>query len=266
MRFGLSVPQQGIPWSTLVARAKMAERLGFDAVWCFDHLAPGTGREHTTFEGMTTLAGLAQATSRIRLGLLATNALLRSPALLASQVVTVSSIASGRLNVGIGLGWDETEHAKLHLPFPPTPARYEALETTLETLRLTVAPPPGQAALEHFPALPIGDRPPIWVCGAGPRRTLPIAAWYADAWHAYGTPATLSSRMKRLDELALAAGRKPEDIKRASSLTISEKSSVTRRKIEAWRDAGWDYLVCDWPENDSVDLPKFASLMQRYIN
>jgi alkanesulfonate monooxygenase SsuD/methylene tetrahydromethanopterin reductase-like flavin-dependent oxidoreductase (luciferase family) len=101
--------------------------------------------------------------------------------------------------------------------------------------------------------------PPIWIGGTGPRRTLPLAARWADVWHAFGSPASLRDASARLDRLAEEAGRDPAAITRAASLSLSGSLDGARRAAESWRDAGWSYLVCGWPTEGRGRVEEFAS-------
>src|SRR2546421_11950364 len=97
MRFGLDVAQQRMPWDEVVRRVTLAEDLGFDGVWGFDHFQPMYGAgPGEAFDGMTTLAALAGVTSRIRLGLLVTGVTYRHPSALAAQANTIDQAAHRR--------------------------------------------------------------------------------------------------------------------------------------------------------------------------
>ena len=101
--------------------------------------------------------------------------------------------------------------------------------------------------------------PPIWIGGTGPRRTLPMVARCADVWHAFGTPNSLRETAALLDRLAEEAGRDPSSITKAGSLSLSEPIDVVRHHVEKWRDAGYGYLVCGWPEEGRARVEEFAS-------
>jgi alkanesulfonate monooxygenase SsuD/methylene tetrahydromethanopterin reductase-like flavin-dependent oxidoreductase (luciferase family) len=101
--------------------------------------------------------------------------------------------------------------------------------------------------------------PPIWIGGNGPRRTLPLVGRFADAWHSWGTPGSLQESMTRIDELAVAAGRDPASILRASSLSLTRDFDLARKYIRKWRDGGWGYLVCGWPEEGADLVAEFAT-------
>src|SRR5215472_988148 len=136
MRFGIDVAQHRVEFSDLVERVRLAERLGFDGAWGFDHYVPMYGEgPGNCFEGMTTLAALAAHTERIRLGLLVTGVTYRHPSILAAQAVTVDHASHGRLELALGAAWHDVEHHQLGIPFPPTGQRFDLLEDTLEIVK-----------------------------------------------------------------------------------------------------------------------------------
>jgi alkanesulfonate monooxygenase SsuD/methylene tetrahydromethanopterin reductase-like flavin-dependent oxidoreductase (luciferase family) len=99
--------------------------------------------------------------------------------------------------------------------------------------------------------------PPIWIGGSGPRRTLPLAARYADVWHAFGSPNSLRDPNERLDALAAGVGRDPSSILRAGSLSLDDVDTA-RKHATKWRDAGYGYLVCGWPDSGRAQVERFA--------
>jgi alkanesulfonate monooxygenase SsuD/methylene tetrahydromethanopterin reductase-like flavin-dependent oxidoreductase (luciferase family) len=266
MRFGLDVAQQRMPWDEVVRRVQFAEELGFDGAWGFDHFQPMYGEgPGETFEGMTTLAALAGLTSRVRLGLLVTGVTYRHPSVLAAQAVTVDHASHGRLELSLGAAWYDKEHHELGIPFPPLAERYALLEDALEiTTRLftgEVVSYDGQVVSlcdAQMRPVPVQQpRPPIWIGGSGPRRTLPLVAKYADVWHAFGSPNSLREASERIDQLAVEAGRDPSDILRAASLSLDD-TDTARKFAGKWRDAGYGYLVCGWPGEGDAQVERFA--------
>src|SRR3954451_5842974 len=136
MRFGLDVAQQRMPWDELVRRVQLAEQLGFDGAWGFDHFKPmyGDGPGEAV-EGVTTLAALAGGPSRIRLGLLVTGVTYRHPSVLAAQAMTIDHASHGRLELSLGAAWFDKEHHELGIPFPDTGDRFDLLEDALEIVK-----------------------------------------------------------------------------------------------------------------------------------
>jgi alkanesulfonate monooxygenase SsuD/methylene tetrahydromethanopterin reductase-like flavin-dependent oxidoreductase (luciferase family) len=266
MRFGLDVAQQRMSWDELVRRVQLAEELGFDGAWGFDHFQPMYGEgPGETFEGITTLAALAGVTTRIRLGLLVAGVTYRHPSVFAAQALTIDHASHGRLELSLGAAWFEKEHVELGIPFPPTRERFELLEDALEIVtRLSTGDVVSydghmvslrEAQLRPMPVQQ--PHPPIWIGGSGPRRTLPLVAKYADVWHSFGTPSSMRDASERIDQLAVEAGRDPSDILRAGSVSLDDVDTA-RKHATKWRDAGYGYLVCGWPGAGDAQVERFA--------
>ena len=267
MRFGIDVAQQRVTWDELVDRVRFVEELGFDGAWGFDHFQPMYGEgPGETFEGVTTLAALSGLTSRIRLGLLVTGVTYRHPSVLAAEAITIDHASGGRLELTLGAAWFDKEHHELGIPFPSTGDRFDLLEDALEIVtRLftgeTVSYDGKQVSLRDARLLPrpVQDpHPPIWIGGTGPKRTLPLVARYADAWHAFGTPNSLTEAYQRVDRLAEEAGRDPKSILRAGSLSLDDLETA-RKHAGKWRDAGYGYLVCGWPAAGKPQVEAFVN-------
>jgi len=266
--FGIDVAQQRQPFDEIVSRVSFAEELGFDGAWGFDHLVPMYGEgPGECFEGMTTLAALATATRRIRLGLLVTGVTYRHPSMLALEAVTVDHASHGRLELALGAAWYGREHEQFGIDFPPLGERFDRLEDTLEIITRLMTGDVVSYHGHHFHldaarARPIPvqqPHPPIWIGGNGPRRTLPLVARYADVWHGGGSPAEFTEHSTRIDMLAEEIGRDPATIRRASSLSLSEPDAVVRANIEAMQKAGTSYLVCGWPGEGRERVEEFAA-------
>lgn len=266
MRFGLDIAQQRMPWDELASRVQFAEALDFDGAWGFDHFQPMYGEgPGEAFEGMTTLAALSGVTSRIRLGLLVTGVTYRHPSIFATQAVTIDHASQGRLELSLGAAWFDKEHRELGIPFPSTSERFDLLEDALEIVQRLFT---GDVVSYEGKVVSLRDaqvrptpvqhpRPPLWIGGSGPKRTLPLVARYADVWHAWGSPSSLQEANTRVDELAEEAGRDPASITRASSLSLDDLDTA-RKHAAKWRDAGCGYLVCGWPDAGRSQVEAFA--------
>ena len=103
----------------------------------------------------------------------------------------------------------------------------------------------------------LAGTPPILVAGGGEKRTLPLVARYADAWHGFGTPNSMAESSARIDELATEAGRDPASILRAGSLSLDDLDTA-RKHAAKWADAGYGYLVCGWPGAGRSQVEAFA--------
>jgi F420-dependent oxidoreductase-like protein len=265
VRFGIDVAQQRLEFDEVVDRVRFGEELGFDGAWGFDHYRPMYGHgPGNCFEGMTTLAALAGRTSRIRLGLLVAGVTYRHPSILAAEAVTVDHASQGRLELGIGAAWYEAEHRQLGVDFPPVGERFDRLEDQLEIfVRLftgeIVSYDGHHVSLDDAQLLPRPvqrPRPPLWIGGSGPKRTIPLVARFADMWH-IDSLAHHGELSARVDELAAIAGRDPAAIGRAASLSLSEPRDEIRHNAATRRDLGIDYLVCSWPGQGRARVEEF---------
>jgi alkanesulfonate monooxygenase SsuD/methylene tetrahydromethanopterin reductase-like flavin-dependent oxidoreductase (luciferase family) len=267
MQFGIDVAQQRIEWEELVGRVHFAEASGFTGAWGFDHFQPMYGEgPGNCFEGMTTLAALASATTRIRLGLLVTGVTYRHPSVFTSEAITIDHASRGRLDVSLGAAWFEDEHTALGIPFPRTGARFDRLEDALQVMTRLMT---GERVSYEGTTVSLTDaqmlprpvqtpHPPIWIGASGQQRGLPAAAKWADVWHTFAPPQYYGRMSERVDELAAAAGRDPAAIRRAASLSISEPLDEVRRTADAFRAVGVDYLVCSWPGEGESRVGAFA--------
>jgi alkanesulfonate monooxygenase SsuD/methylene tetrahydromethanopterin reductase-like flavin-dependent oxidoreductase (luciferase family) len=268
MRFGIDIAQQRMDFDEILDRTRFVEELGFDGVWGFDHFVPMYGDgPGNCFEGMTTLAALATATTSLRLGLLVTGITYRHPSVLAAEALTVDHASHGRLELAVGSAWFEAEHRQLGIDFPSTSRRFDRLQDALEIFtRLytgeTVSYDGAEISLHDARLLPLPvqrPHPPIWIGGSGPRRTLPLVARFADVWHTWGSPDQLAALSVTVDRLAEEAGRSPAAILRASSLSLSEPPDVVTRAATAMQDAGIGYLVCGWPAEGRSKVEEFVT-------
>src|SRR5829696_354936 len=196
--FGLYCPYftyPGVSDDRLFARvaeiAVAAEDADFDALFVMDHLhmVPNHGPPTDAMpEAYTLLGALAARTSRIGLGALVTGVTYRNPALLAKMVTTLDLVSAGRAICGLGAGWYKAEHQAYGFPFPPVAERLDRLEEALRICRAMFTEEASSVSGQYYqiaealnfprPIQPGG--PPIWVGGGGERRTLRLAAQYAD--------------------------------------------------------------------------------------
>ena len=177
-------------WARSVEIAQLAERIGYDHLWVYDHVETVPRREPThCFEAFTMLAALSQVTTRIELGELVTCASYRNPGLLAKEAACVDVFSGGRLILGIGAGWYEREYQAYDYEFRRAGQRLAILDETLQVIRRlwseeTVTFDGTYVHLDgaYCDPKPVRTpRPPIWVGGGGEKVTLRIAAQHADA-------------------------------------------------------------------------------------
>ncbi len=227
LRFGLHLSSFPGGTAGIAARlreiAAAAEAAGFDAVYVMDHFRqiPQVGRAWEDFlESYTTLAYLAAGTDRVRLGALVTGITYRNVAHLGKIVATLDVLSGGRAVCGLGLAWFAEEHAAYGWPFPPVAERYALLEDALRLLPMlwgkgaprfegrTLTVPEAMC----YPR-PLQERVPIIVGGGGERRTLRLAARYADAANVFGDAAAVRHKAAVLRAHCLDAGRDPAEVR-----------------------------------------------------
>ncbi len=247
MQFALMIEgQQGLHYEELLALARRAEEVGFETFFRSDHYLsfPGPpGRPAT--DAWTTLAGLARETRTIRLGVLVSPVTFRHPGSFAKIVATVDEMSGGRVEVGMGAGWNEAEHRAHGLPFPPIEERAAMLEEALEIVRGLWTGPDGWSYAgrywivedAHFAPKPVQrPAPPIIVGGEGTPRGLRIAARHADEFNCVSSgPARVRDRFAALDEACRAIGRDPASIRRSAMVGVLV--GRTERELEARRSA-----------------------------
>jgi alkanesulfonate monooxygenase SsuD/methylene tetrahydromethanopterin reductase-like flavin-dependent oxidoreductase (luciferase family) len=218
-------------WTDLRALAVRAEELGFDSAWYGDHLLyrrPGDDRARGPWEAWTVLAGLAAVTSRITLGPLVAATAFHAPAMLAKQAATVDEISGGRLVLGLGAGWNETEFVAFGFPFDRRISRFAEAFTIIRTLlRDGAIDFEGEFYTARDCELvprPRPGGPPLMIGSTGPRM-LEITAPHVDAWNAWfdafgNGPAGIAPLRERVDAAAIAAGRDPGAIERTVAVQV----------------------------------------------
>lgn len=197
-------PQHGT-YRGLRDAAVRAEDLGYDILYTWDHFFPLYGeRDAAHFECFTLLAAWAEATSRIELGPLVACDSYRNPDLLADIARTIDHVSDGRMILGLGAGWARRDYEAYGYPFGTMGERIEALGRDIPRMleRLAVLDPP-----------PV-RRMPILIAGTGVRKTLPLVARYANAWHAAfpDRPADLEPAVTALRRWCAEIDRDPDDI------------------------------------------------------
>jgi alkanesulfonate monooxygenase SsuD/methylene tetrahydromethanopterin reductase-like flavin-dependent oxidoreductase (luciferase family) len=204
------------PWDVLVERARRVEAMGFDTLWVGDHFVNPYAPKSPWFEGWTTLAGLASATTRIRLGPLVSSITLRNPVLLARMAMTLDHLSAGRLELGIGPAGAPLDYAMLGQPAWLPPERVDRLAENLEIITALLEHGEVHHHGRHYaiddavmaPAPIQRPRPPITVAALGPR-AIELVARYGDAWNTYGVAEgrSISGRLSHEEAMAATAAR-----------------------------------------------------------
>ncbi len=242
MRFALMIePQQGLSYADQVAIARRAEENGFDTLFRSDHYQsfPGPAGRPTT-DAWAVLAGLARDTQRIGLGALVSPMTFRHPGNFAKLVTTVDEMSGGRIEVGVGAGWNDVEHRQLGLPFPPIGDRADLLEDTLAILHGLWGEPDGWSYTGHsisiegasFHPKPVdvpgrprtsigGARPRILIGGGGTPRSYRLAARYADEFNLNTrSPDHTRQAYADIDAACRQFGRDPATLARSAMVGV----------------------------------------------
>jgi F420-dependent oxidoreductase-like protein len=238
MRFSIW-PAPTIPWNDIVELSRHCEATGWDGVYFADHFMPNGPDERPldgdTIECWSVLAGLAVAVPRVRLAPLVTSVTYRHPAVLANIAAAVDNISGGRLLLGVGAGWQMNEHSAYGIELGSVKERLDRFEEACEALvgllrtkrtsfsgsYFTLADAPNQP-------VPVQDRMPLLIGGGGEKRTMRIAAKWADEWNAWTTPDVLSHKVGVLRKHCDDLGRDPADI------AVSTQALLFLSTDEAW--------------------------------
>ncbi|GAA3656362.1 LLM class F420-dependent oxidoreductase [Nonomuraea antimicrobica] len=234
-------PQQGATYDDLLSVAQATERLGFDAFFRSDHyqrITPGDPGPGST-DAWITLAGLARETSRIRLGTLVSPATFRLPGPLAISVAQVDQMSGGRVELGFGTGWYDSEHSAYGIPFPPTGERFGRFEEQLEIVTGLWTAEKGYSfegryyRLADSPALPKPvqrPRPPLIIGGFGVKRTPRLAATYADEYNVpFHSPADTGEAFARVRAACEVTGRSVLMSVAQTTVVGADRAEVERR-------------------------------------
>jgi F420-dependent oxidoreductase-like protein len=220
MRLCLMVEgQEGVTWDEWLALADVCERSGLEGLFRSDHYLSVVGRrERSSLDAIATLAALAVRTERIRLGTLVSPVTFRHPAVLAKSAATIDHVSGGRLELGLGAGWNEGEHAAYGFDFPPLGTRMELLEEQLEIVHRLWTEDSVTFAGRHYrlddcPALPRPlqqPRPPLILGGSAKPRSVALAARLADEYNTLvASIDDCGERKSVLVEACESAGRDP---------------------------------------------------------
>ncbi|HEV3134939.1 MAG TPA: LLM class flavin-dependent oxidoreductase [Acidimicrobiia bacterium] len=246
--FGLFLPQLRMSFETILERTLAAEAAGFDSVWLMDHLAAPAAPEWDTLEGWTLAAGLATRTSRIRLGHLVTSDPFRHPAVLAKMAATLDVLSDGRLELGLGWGSVDAELRTFGIDAGPAPERASRLRETLEILPRMFTGEPFDYTGEHYELagavgrpVPVQQRIPVHIGGAGPKLTMPLVREFADWWNCPSYAAD------RLAEVRPLAGDARVSVQHPVGLAEGDGDRDEVAAIVARRFGSWGGVVAGAP-------------------
>jgi alkanesulfonate monooxygenase SsuD/methylene tetrahydromethanopterin reductase-like flavin-dependent oxidoreductase (luciferase family) len=256
IRVGVQLPEVERPvrWSEVADIARAAEDIGLDSIWTGDHLLYREATRHGgPWEAWSVLAGLATITSRVAIGPLVAATSFHNPAMIAKKAATVDEMSGGRLVLGLGAGWNETEYRAYGFRYDQRVARFEEAFTIIRTLLRE-----GQIDFvgcfyeardcELLPRGPRPDGPPL-LLGSNGERMLSIALPHVQAWNSWYASFDNSvegarTLLGQIDAACIAASREPMSVERTLALKVAVLGATGARDsdgvkpLEAGREPG----------------------------
>ncbi len=249
MRLAFKTAPQDTNWDDMLEVWRAADDIElFESGWTFDHFYPiysdSTG---PCLEGWVTIAALAQATKRLRLGTLVTGIHYRHPAVLANMVATLDIVSGGRLEVGIGAGWNEEESGAYGIPLGTPKERSDRLEEACEVIIGLLSEETASFKGSFYeltsarcnPKPVQRPHPPICIGGNGEKRTLRSAARFAQHWNFLGgTVEEFTHKRDVLHQHCADLGRDPAEILLSSHVPFDGDPAATAAVAAALAEAG----------------------------
>jgi alkanesulfonate monooxygenase SsuD/methylene tetrahydromethanopterin reductase-like flavin-dependent oxidoreductase (luciferase family) len=233
LKVGVQLPEveRVAPWSDLARMATTAEALGYDSIWVGDHLIfrDGDQTPRGPWEAWTVMAALAAITERVEIGPLVACTSFHNPAMIAKKAATLEEVSGGRLILGLGAGWNQSEYAAFGFPYDHRVSRFEEAFTIIRRLlRGEQLDFRGEYyTLDDCLIVPPGPRPqgpPLMVGSAG-ERMLDITMPYVQSWNAWyawfhNRPEELGPWMNKVDEACRRVGRDPRTVERTCAVYV----------------------------------------------
>jgi F420-dependent oxidoreductase-like protein len=238
--------QEGVTWEDWLALARTSEEYGYEALFRSDHYGPVIGQqERGSLDAWATIAGLAAVTSTVRLGTLVSPATFRHPSVLAKSAVSADHISGGRIEVGMGAGWNEAEHRRYGFPFPPTRERMDIFAEQLEIVHRQWKSESFSFEGEHYrlvdsdplPKPVQSPHPPLIVGGRGGPRSVALAARWADEYNTVSPTADECRALReRIAEACEREGREPLPL--SAMITLIREPDEALRRLSELAEAG----------------------------
>jgi alkanesulfonate monooxygenase SsuD/methylene tetrahydromethanopterin reductase-like flavin-dependent oxidoreductase (luciferase family) len=287
VKLGALLWNQYSDWPALLDAATRADELGFDSLWTWDHLYPIVGSdEGPILEGYMLLAAWAQATRRLRLGLMVGANPFRNPALVAKMVTTLDHISNGRAILGIGAAWFETEHTAFGIEFGETPGeRLRWLGEALPVMRGMLRGETPSASGPRYAMRDVRNDPPplqaklpILVGGGGEKVTLRLVARYADMNNVGGGPDNVRRKDEILRQHCADVGRDESEIERTANLgpliirdSIADAQRVLREiyahngGARTWSGKPPEEQPSGPPEHVAAEIARYLDIGYRHL-
>jgi F420-dependent oxidoreductase-like protein len=273
MRFAIKTAPQNTTWDAMLEVFRAADDIElFESGWTFDHFYPifsdSTG---PCMEGWITLTALAQATRRLRLGTLVTGIHYRHPAVLANMAATLDIVSGGRLEIGIGAGWNEEESGAYGIPLGSPKERSDRFEEACEVIvgLLTQETTTFKGAYYELtearcePKAVQRPHPPICIGGSGEKRTLRTAARFAQHWNFVGgTPEQFTRAVDVLHQHCADIGRDPAEILLSTHVRYSGDAAATAASAAELSEVGAQLAIgTRSPPHSAADVDALAAAL-----
>ncbi|MBY0398802.1 LLM class F420-dependent oxidoreductase [Myxococcota bacterium] len=277
MRLTFKTRPQDTAWPDLLAMWLEAEQIeALDGGFLYDHFYPIYGDSTgPCFEGWTALAYLAGRTQRLRLGLMVTGNPYRHPAVLANMAATFDVVSGGRLDLGLGAGWNEEEASAYGIELLPWGRRFDQFDEACRIIHSLLTQTTTTFHGEHYqlenarcePKPIQKPRPPFLIGGGGEKRTLRIAAKYADDWNfPGGSPEQFAHKVAVLHRHCADVGRDPAEIALSTHILAGADVEATAAAAAGMVGAGATHLcLYFWDNRDPSLLGKSVEAVKRAI-
>lgn len=212
-------PNAAQDWDVIIGEVRHCEAAGWDGVYIADHFMPSFGDETgPTSECVALMAALAVATRSLRIGSLVFGNTYRHPAVLAKQVATIDHISGGRVIFGLGAGWQQNEHDAYGITLPGVKERLDRFEEAVQIVKGLLANDHFSFTGEHYtitnaPLNPKRANMPLLIGASGEKRSMKIAARYADEWNCWSDPELMRAKLDVLQRHCDDVGRDRNEIK-----------------------------------------------------
>lgn len=282
MKFGLQTGQQDCTYQELRDLWRLADNSGFHWISIWDHHfeSPPAGGQRPAFETIAIMSALALETTNVRVGCLVFSSAYRNPGIVAKAVTTIDHLSNGRVEIGLGAGWHEPEYKAFGFDFPRPGIREDMLEETAQIIRQMLHEGEANFQGQHYnmdhaynvPA-PIQKKLPIWIGGAGEKRTIPAAAKYADAWNgAYVAADVFKHKLEVVANACEAIDRDPSTMANAINLGfymgVDEKQADHKRNNLPWgpEDPRYHGQILGTPDQAIDQIGQFVRAGAQQIN
>jgi F420-dependent oxidoreductase-like protein len=270
LRFGVKTAQHHASYEDMLRVWNEADGIEvFDHAWLFDHFAPIQGDlDGPCLDGWSLLAALAAETQRIRLGLMVTGNTYRHPAILAKIATTVDVVSNGRLDFGIGAGWNEYEHHSMGIPLDPPGKRLRRFEEACEIWKRLFTQHLTDFDGRYYQLKDARNEPkpvqkpypPFVIGGSGEQITLRIVAKYADVWNFNGRDVeTFNHKLNVLRKHCDEVGRDISEIELSIQIMVDyDDLGMTIKQVQEFVDAGCTHIILNlrspYPEDIATTL------------